>query len=281
MAPIFQSIISEQRPRPTVYVEPYAGGAGAALSLLFNEVVDHVVLNDLNRGIAQFWRSVFHDTEEFVDLVLATKPTVEEWFRQREVYQDPDSRGIGLAFATFFLNRTNRSGIFDAGPIGGMDQSGRWKIDARYNPTGLAKRLIKVGSYRHRVEVREEEGVQVVEKFTERSLDTFSYIDPPYLGQGDRLYLNTLSWEDHVRLAKALTRNPAYWLLTYDKDDRVHEELYPDNPCALFGISHTAGPQHVGSEYLISSQGLYISGFKGVGERSAFWLEGREPTRSH
>ena len=48
-----------------------------------------------------------------------------------------------LGFAAFYLNRTNRSGILNAGVIGGKKQDGKWEMDARFNRDNLASRILK------------------------------------------------------------------------------------------------------------------------------------------
>ncbi|MFB4280730.1 DNA adenine methylase [Nonomuraea sp. MTCD27] len=275
MTEFLARLIRVQRPRPTTYIEPFAGGAGAAVALLHLEVVDRIVLNDLNRGISQFWRSVFFNTAELVDRIKSCEVTMEEWHRQREIYRSDSAEGIDLAFAAFFLNRTNRSGILGARPIGGLEQTGNWKIDARFNKDDLIDRIENLGAYRHRVEILSEDGIQLMSSLKDKKGTSFSYIDPPYLGQGDELYMNTLSWADHLRLAKTITGNQLrYWLLTYDVDPRV-EKLYPDQRIAQFSISHTAATQHVGVEYMVVSDRLEVPSLDGISRRDGSWLERR------
>uniref|UniRef100_UPI00404B41F4 DNA adenine methylase n=1 Tax=Brachybacterium sp. GPGPB12 TaxID=3023517 RepID=UPI00404B41F4 len=52
LAPYLARLITAQDPEPRQYAEPFAGGAGAALHLLHDGVVDRIHLNDLNPGIA-------------------------------------------------------------------------------------------------------------------------------------------------------------------------------------------------------------------------------------
>src|SRR5687768_6293734 len=103
------------------YAEPYAGGAGAALQLLFEEHVDRITINDADSRVFSFWRAVVDHNGRFVDELTKVPVTVREWWRQKEVYEARDlRRPFQLGFATFFLNRTNRSGIIhNGGPIGG------------------------------------------------------------------------------------------------------------------------------------------------------------------
>ena len=71
IAPFLGRLIAAQRPRCTLYVEPFAGGAGAAIRLLLEEYVDAIMLNDIDSGIAAFWRSILDKNEIFVDLVMS------------------------------------------------------------------------------------------------------------------------------------------------------------------------------------------------------------------
>lgn len=264
------SLIESQPQRFTRYVEPFAGGSGVGLRLLFDEYVDEIVLNDLNAGIAAFWRAVFFGTDELLDLLASCDVTVEEWHRQFAAYKSSSSGDLERGFATIFLNRTNRSGILDARPIGGLQQEGAWKIDARFNKQSLTTRIKRVAKYASRVTVCEEDGVGLIERFIDDG-ESFVYADPPYLDQGDELYLNTLSWDDHRRLADLL-RDAAGWFLTYDADPRVPNVLYEGLRCAEFQTSHTAAKQHVGSEYAVFARTLEVPSLDLLGTRIARWI---------
>ncbi|MEW2639883.1 DNA adenine methylase, partial [Vibrio cholerae] len=63
ITPMVSDIIGANNLRSAHYVEPYAGGAGLALSLLFNKVVPHIHLNDLDLSIWAFWYSILNHTE--------------------------------------------------------------------------------------------------------------------------------------------------------------------------------------------------------------------------
>ena len=269
LAPFLGNLLELQQDRCDVYVEPFAGGAGAALRLLLDEFVDEVVLNDLDAGIAAFWRCVFQRTEELAEMAEGAIVTVEEWHRHRQAYE---LRGTGqdelaLAFATFFLNRTNRSGILNARPIGGLRQTGVWKIDARFNRAGLSRRIRTLGGYRNLVTICEEDGIRMVSRFLSKK--TFVYADPPYLVRGSDLYLDTLTWQDHERLAHLLSGSNARWMVTYDNDERVHA-LYPQQRRACFSIAHTAARPHVGQELAVFANSLRVDNLTGLGRGAVF-----------
>ncbi len=257
------ALLESQFPRPSRYVEPFAGGAGVGLRLLVDEYVDEIVINDLNPGIAAFWRAVFDRPEDFLTKLNECDVTIDEWKKQRQVYLSQPTDDVVLGFALFFLNRTNRSGILDARPIGGYDQSGRWKIDARFDREGLESRLKALSAYGSRVTVSEADGIDLISEHLGEP-ESFIYADPPYLGKGDHLYLDTLDWEDHVRLARLL-RQGGSWFLTYDADPRITDDLYSDLRCAEFTMSHSAAVQHQGYEYAVFAPSLNVTTLEGLG----------------
>jgi DNA adenine methylase len=271
LAPFVSELLRNQHPRPRRYVEPFAGGAGVGLRLLYDEHVDEIVINDLNPGIAAFWRSVFDSPEEFMDLIRRCKPSIDVWYEQQAVYDSAPDDDLALGFATFFLNRTNRSGILGARPIGGLDQTGRWKIDARWNADKLAARIDLLAPYASRVEIRERDALDLLSEVL-RDPETFVYADPPYVVQGDELYLDTLRWEDHQRLSGIL-RGSRNWFLTYDADERVLD-LYRGLRCVSFGIAHTAATQHIGREFGVFADALNVSSLEALGRGGdAAWLD--------
>lgn len=255
-----------------MYVEPYAGGAGAALRLLRDEYVDEVILNDLDPGIAAFWRAVFNQPEDVIERIAEVDLTIDEWHRQGTIYRSGVGEDLELGFATFFLNRTNRSGILNARPIGGLEQAGKWLIDARFNRENLSDRIRTISRYRTRVTLFERDGVGLLRDLFSVSSDAFFYVDPPYTDKGDDLYLNDLSWQDHSRLASVLTRSDTRWLVTYNCDPRIPEQLYPENRCVQFDIKHTAQRQHIGSEYAIFSEALFVDSLDGLSTGTASLL---------
>ncbi|KGN41866.1 DNA methyltransferase [Knoellia aerolata DSM 18566] len=273
MAPFLANLMRAQTPRPTVYAEPFAGGAGAALRLLVDSDVQEIRINDLDPGIAAFWRSVFFDTDRFARKITDCKVTMTAWRRHRAVYLSPEGRtDLELGFAAFFLNRCNRSGIIGARPIGGIDQSGQWKLDARFNAVELAKRVRYLGAFRDRVRVTQLDARVFLNQIADDPDPVLVYVDPPYIVQGDQLYLDKLSYADHRDLALQLRASQFRWLLTYDCDGRITDELYPDLRCASFNIAHTAQVQHIGREYAVFSDNLVVNDMGILPRETAQWV---------
>ena len=238
------------------YVEPYAGGAGAALRLLFEEYADSIVINDADPRVRCFWTSVTGRTEEFLDRVRSVPVTVDEWHRQRAVYLRRDLRRVlDVGFATFFLNRTTRSGIIhNGGPIGGHDQTGNYKIDARFNRAELVRRIYRIGVYADRISVTGLDGLELLkelERDPARAKSSFVYLDPPYYAKGDEFYLNRFTHAEHAALADFLGTGRAFsWVMTYDEVPSIRS-LYRGVPLVAFSLSYSAYERRLGSELLI------------------------------
>ena len=272
LAPYLARLIEAQQPRPRQYAEPFAGGAGAALHLLRDGSVDYIHLNDLNPGIAAFWRASLDFPNEFCRQVRTAPLTIDEWQRQAEIYSNPSGRDdFELGFATFYLNRTNRSGILDARPIGGFEQLGRWKIDARFNRDALCVRIQAIADLRHRIYVTEYDALDFLASIKEIAEDVFVYADPPYLVQGEGLYLHAFDADAHLQLAKILASAEFPWILTYDDDPRITNLLYSGGRSATFDIAHTAHHQRVGTEAVIYSENLVVPDLEITAGRISRW----------
>ena len=206
LAHLVARLIETNRLHDIDYVEPYAGGASIALSLLFNEHASTVHINDLSRPIFAFWKSVLDETDALCQRIEETPVTVEEWHRRRKIYlRRDDAELLDLGFATFFLNRTNRSGIIAGRMTGGMRQAGRWRLDARFNKHELTSRIRKIGRYRTRLRVTPlDASVFIGETSSQVGPNALFFIDPPYIDHGEKLYLNDYSLDDHKILEQRM-----------------------------------------------------------------------------
>lgn len=253
LAGFFADLIAEVGIEHARYVEPYAGGAGAGIALLREGLVDQLVINDIDPAVHAFWMSAVHDNHRFVRLVNKTPLTIEEWRRQRSIYQAGDSTNLlelGLAF--FYLNRTNRSGILNAGVIGGQAQNGNYLLDARFNRATLTERLTAIGSLADRITVSDLDGRTVIQNYGDDPA-TFMYIDPPYVHAGSQLYLNAFDGRDHQSLASVVTSiTKAHWVVTYDTAPLIERAYKGEFQCRL-AINYSARHPGKAEELLIGS----------------------------
>lgn len=222
------------------YVEPYAGGVGAGLSLLVTGQVERVVINDLDPAIHAFWSTVQSKPGWLIERIHNVKLDVSEWRRQREIYVAADTIDLSkLGFATFYLNRTNRSGVLNGGPIGGLDQTGNYKIDARFNRDGLAERIRILSLYAENIVATSRDGIEIISEYASKD-DVFIYADPPYFEKAGSLYLNAFTSENHADLARVLNSvADRPWILTYDTARQV-AELYAERRRREFELHYSA-----------------------------------------
>lgn len=256
LAGLFADVIGELGLSRGKYVEPYAGGAGAGIALLREGIVDELIINDFDPAVHAFWHSVVHDNAELLRLLEATALTIPEWKRQREIYRSRDTSDmLALGFAFFYLNRTNRSGILTGGVIGGLQQAGSYKIDARYNKGTLRSRIAALGNLGAQITVREDDGRTAIRDYA-NDPNVFMYIDPPYVQAGSQLYLNAFDARDHTNLA-AVVRNitNAHWLMTYDVTPLI-EHLYRDFFVRQYELNYSARHHGKALELMITSRSV-------------------------
>ena len=242
------------------YIEPYAGGASIAWELLVTGVVRRVVINDISPHVVAFWTSVVSHTEELCRRIRDVPLSVEEWDRQKAVFGKPEESSVlQLGVACFYLNRTNRSGILNGGPIGGRSQQGNWRIDARFNREELIRRITKIADCRARIEVSRKDGVEFLRErsggFSETDL---IYVDPPYYEKGRMLYYDAYGPEDHAAVAGALSElDRPSWVVSYDDVEAIRE-LYSFAPRLEYTIRYSARRRTHGREVMFFSNGMVI-----------------------
>lgn len=234
------------------YIEPFAGGAGVALHLLLNDIVNDIVINDYDKAIYSFWRAIKEDGEKFIDLINSTPITIYEWKKQKEVYLNSKSYSLELGFAAFFLNRTNRSGILTAGPIGGYEQKGSYKIDARFNKETLIKKIQEIIKRKNSIHIYNKDIrsfiTSVIPKYEDNS---FVYLDPPYYNKGQQLYKNFLTHDDHAQIANLIFENiRCPWIVSYDNVEDI-ARLYENYCIKQFEVNYSAANTGKSSELMI------------------------------
>ena len=256
LAPLFAMIIKQLNIQSGTYIEPFAGGAGVALSLLLNGVVKNIVINDYDKAIYSFWRAVKQEPAALIKKIENTPITIDEWHKQKAVYSSSVSYSLDLAFATLFLNRTNRSGILSAGPIGGYSQSGKWRLDVRFKKEAIIEKIYSIAKFRKNITVYNKDIICLLRKYSQRfGNNTFYYFDPPYYNKGQKLYKNFFSHEDHKRIHDIIKGEiVAPWVVTYD-DTKEISCLYEGHVMRRFDLTYSAANKGMASELMFFSDG--------------------------
>lgn len=245
-------------PNP-VYIEPFAGGAGVALSLLFNDVVGEIVINDYDKTIYSMWKSILTQTKKFIELIYKTPVTVEEWKRQKEIYTTKNNKySLELGFATFYLNRTNRSGILNAGPIGGYQQTGKYLINVRFNKEDLINRVKKIASYKKKIHLYNHDIRTFINFYVPKYIDrAFIYFDPPYYKKGKYLYKNFFVDKDHQDIHDLIVKLDCPWMVTYDNTKEIRM-IYQGMQAWQFDLVYGVANSGLNSEILFISDPVLL-----------------------
>ncbi|WP_373755440.1 MULTISPECIES: DNA adenine methylase [Neisseria] len=256
---LLSGIIRNNELRYYGYAEPYAGGCGLALALMYGGYVSDIHINDIDPGVWSFWYSILEHTQDIIKLIETTKINLDEWERQRNIYIEANKLDpIALGFATFFLNRTNRSGIIKgAGVIGGKSQIGNYKMDCRFNRQELIARIKRVSKYKERIFLTNMDAIEFIKNTNSLVQKIFFFIDPPYYNKGSSLYTNFYKPKDHADVAQAILILDKPWIITYDNVEEI-SKLYQNCRQYPFNINYSLQTKRKGSELLITSDDIYL-----------------------
>ena len=241
------------------YVEPYAGGASVALHLLFNGHVKKVTINDLDRAVYAFWNSILHHTEKFCNMIENTSVDVENWKIQKKIQKDELADLFSLGFSTFFLNRTNHSGILDGGIIGGKNQGGKYKINCRSNKKVLINRIKRIAEYKGNIRILGIDAKDLIDQMRRHKCkNMIFYFDPPYFVRGPSLYMNHYTKDDHSVMANTIKKiKNAVWIVSYDNVPEIRK-IYKDYRRITYPVAYTARDIRHQNEILFFSDDMTI-----------------------
>lgn len=242
----------------TNYIEPYAGGAGVAINLLLEKTVSSIHINDLNFPVYAFWTVLKNNPEYLCKKIIDTLVCIEEWHTQSKIFKNYDKYSIEeVAFATFFLNRTNRSGILQAGVIGGKNQQGDWKLDTRFNKQNLINRIEKISIFKEKITVTNLDAKELIQNISTLE-NNFVYLDPPYYKKGKGLYQNFYEHSDHEEIASLVQASSIkYWIVSYDNNPNIIN-FYKKNRSIIYHLNYTAQNKYSGSEVIFFSDDMKI-----------------------
>ena len=237
------------------YAEPYAGGCGLALRLLFEGYVEKIYINDIDNSIYSFWMTVVNNPEPFCNWIREVKVDMKTWQFYKNMYSNSKYlEPFDLAKCTFYLNRTNISGVLTGGAIGGYKQEGKYKVDVRFNKEDLIHRIMRIATLRSRIEISNLDGIDFVKKLDKKRENIFIYLDPPYFHKGADLYMNFYKNDDHLKLSKHVSRLKKNWMVSYDNHEFILN-LYAEQQKIAYKLSQCAS-NRIGDEILVFSKNL-------------------------
>lgn len=257
--PLVRDIIIINKLNEVTYIEPFAGGAGLALKLLMEGVVSKIIINDLDIHIFAFWHSVLNNHEALCDMIRQTPVNRKHWREQRVIYQKADSSNLLLlGFATFFLNRTNVSGVLTGGMIGGNRQAGKYKLNARFDKKALIEKIVLIAQKKEQISLFNDDAIEFLRRKEVTSLrKSFINFDPPYVQKGATLYKNSFTEKDHRRLASSILACRKKWIVTYDVCGLV-SELFRSKRMGHIGVYYSVRNPRLAKECIIFSDNLQL-----------------------
>jgi DNA adenine methylase len=260
LTPFIRELLARNELLAGEYVEPYAGGAGVAMELLVHGDVEHVHLNDSSYPIFAFWNSVITQPDELCKRIMDAILDIDEWKRQRDIVREPsEHEEIEVGFSAFYLNRTNRSGVLTGGVIGGLAQTGKWKIGARFYKAELVRRINLIAEKANSITLHNWDAERFILSYIPTLPEnTFVYCDPPYYVKSSRLYLNRYKQEDHVRIAEVIqTRLARKWVVSYDGAKEILD-LYAERNSFLYDLQYNANRVYKGEEIFIFADDVLV-----------------------
>ena len=258
LAKFVNNLITINKIKKPIYCEPFSGGSGVSMELLLTNKVDSVILNDLDPSIYSIWYAILNDTDRFVEAVQAMPITMDEWYCHKKIYSELRNipqYDFNLAVSALFLNRTNRGGIITGGPIGGYGQKSKYALDCRFNKNGIIKKINMIADQRHRVRLYMLDAKDLINNvlLQESPEQLFTFFDPPYYKQGQTLYKNAFSHDDHVALSDAIkTMNSYKWITTYDECHEI-QSIYTGYRLYTYKLRYSVNQFRKANEYLFAS----------------------------
>ncbi|MGR5465211.1 DNA adenine methylase [Photobacterium damselae] len=255
-----KSVIVDNSLHDGTYVEPYAGGSAIALELLIENYMKNIIINDSDPAIYAFWETIVNNSEQLCSKISNTKVSMDTWHESKKIIENiKDFSLLDIAFSTFFLNRTNRSGILKAGVIGGKNQLGLWKMDVRFNKDDLIKRIEKISQYSSKIKVMNYDCIDLINAniITDYNRALF-YFDPPYYVKGQELYRNYYNHGDHVSVMDAIGQSKIkHWLVSYDNVKEI-KDIYSEYRKKIYSLRYSIQSKTIGSEVMIYSNHINI-----------------------
>ncbi|MBC6343128.1 DNA adenine methylase [Lactobacillus kimbladii] len=251
------------------YIEPFAGGFGLALNLLFDGSVKNVVLNDFDPSIYSLWYNILNNVDELIYKINTTNISIEEWHHQRDIHLEVKDNPLSIdnAYSTLFLNRTNVSGIINGGPIGGINQQGKYKLDCRFKKKVLIDKATEINKRKDSIYLNNLNANEFINKklINYDPNDTFIFYDPPYFKQGKNLYMSFVRNKDHQQLASnIISKNKYNWITTYDIQDEIYQLYSGKSQTYTYSLNYSANVKRKAKEYLFANYETKIESFHNV-----------------
>jgi len=207
--------------RQEMFIEPFAGGAIASLTIAFEDRAGYVIIAETDEYVSAVWRTILSGRAEWLaDKILRFDLTVDNVKKELDRSSKTHLTQKDRAFSAILRNRVQRGGIM--APGAGLVKSGEKNkgIKSRWYPETLARRIRDIADYRDKITFFHGDGFDLIEDFIPERKVAF-FIDPPYTVSSRRLYNH---WKfDHERLFGLLKKLKGNYLVTYNDTEEIRD----------------------------------------------------------
>lgn len=244
------------------YREPFFGGGSVGITFLNNiniffDNLKKVWINDSDSGIFCLWKSVIENHEELKKRILLYSPKTEDFYNfKKELLKNSYEDILEIGLKKLIIHQISYSGLGakSGSPLGGKNQQSKYKIDCRWNPENICKKIEKINKILNRYDIKCTcEDFSILLKNVGKK--TLLYLDPPYYYKGRNLYQLYFKEEDHIRLAKELKKLNCKWVLSYDYCEEIID-LYNWANIIEIPVKYSIRGMNIKKELLISNDNI-------------------------
>lgn len=222
LVPILRAWMSTLTHPPGIFLEPFAGGGIASLTVAFEKLAGHVVMAETDEGVSAVWKTILNGQGEWLASKILNFELTLANVRQA-LDEETKNSAIPLrqrAFLTMLRNRVQRGGIM--APGAGLVKNGEngRGLRSRWYPETLARRIREISMHLDRISFHAGDGFSLIDEYLADDSAAF-YVDPPYMKASRRLYRN---WQvDHRRLFEKMATVSGSFLMSYDNDREIQD----------------------------------------------------------
>ncbi len=232
------------------YREPFFGGGSIGLLMLENNSnINKIWINDFNLGIASLWTALIKYPDLFKKKIQEFIPSVEAFYKFKEELTskncklDTVDKIVDYGFKKLAIHQISYSGLGtkSGGPLGGRDQKSAYKIDCRWSPTYICKKIDALNTKFSELTIRNNTctNLDFAQLIEDDSCPAVIYLDPPYYDKGSNLYQDGFEEEDHKRLADCLKKTDHQWILSYDDCPEIRRYYNWANIEIIDGVNYS------------------------------------------
>ena len=232
--------------KPSLFVEPFAGGGSMALTAAFEGLAYQTLMVELDRDVAAVWETVLGGEAKWLARRILTFDFGPDSIASVLSQDDGSTRERG--FRTLLRNRLAYGGIL--APGAGQVRFGEQGkgLRSRWYAETLARRVMEIAQKADRIRFEQGDAFEVLSRYESGPGTTF-FLDPPYTAggkrAGTRLYRH---WEvDHASLFEACCHLRGDFLMTYDDAPEIHALAQRHGlevrRCLMRGSSHRQMPE--------------------------------------